>query len=86
MSKTSIKLVHEADYAAEIPVTLVDEPGGWSPYLSPEDAAKLDSVRKALREGNVAAAAKHGRVFRLLAVSAWAASPSKRAREHKAAE
>jgi hypothetical protein len=28
-----------------------------------EDAAKLDAVRKALREGDIAAAAKYGRVF-----------------------
>jgi hypothetical protein len=36
---------------------------GWSPYLSVEDAAKLDAVRKALREGDIAAAAKYGRVL-----------------------
>jgi len=70
MNRSTIKIVHEGKYAAEIPVQLIEEEGGWSPYLSVQDATKLDAVRKALREGDVAAAAKHGRVFQLLPVSA----------------
>jgi hypothetical protein len=68
MSRRAIKIVHEGTYAAEIPVELVEE-AGWSPYLAAEDAIKLDTVRKALREGDVATAAKHSRVFQLLPVS-----------------
>jgi len=37
----------------------------WSPYLSLEDARKLEAVRLALREGNIAEASKYGRVFEL---------------------
>ncbi len=37
-------------------------------YLSLEDAMKLDAVRKALKAGDVAAAAKLGRVFELTPV------------------
>ena len=70
MTRRTIKIVHEGRYAAEIPVDLIEEQGGWSPYLSVQDASKLDSVRKALRDGDVATAAKHGRVFQLLPVSA----------------
>jgi hypothetical protein len=70
MTRPTIKIVHEGRYAAEIPVELIEEEGGWSPYLSIEDATKLDAVRKALRKGDVAAAAKHGRVFQLLPVTA----------------
>ena len=70
MTRRTIKIVHEGRYAAEIPVDLIEEQGGWSPYLSVQDARKLDTVRKALLEGDVAAAAKHGRVFQLLPVSA----------------
>jgi hypothetical protein len=70
MRRNTIKIVHEGKYAAEVPVGLIEDEGGWSPYLSLEDATKLDAVRKALREGDVAAAARHGRVFRLLPVSA----------------
>ena len=34
---------------------------GWSPYLSFADAVKLDEVRLALKEGDLAAAAKLAR-------------------------
>jgi hypothetical protein len=43
---------------------------GWSPYLSLEDAKKLDAVRLALRRGEMAEAAKNGRVFELKPISA----------------
>ena len=69
MSRGTMKLVHEGKYAAEVPVEPIEEDGGWSPYLSVEDAMKLDAVRKALRQGDVSGAAKHGRVFELLPVS-----------------
>ncbi len=70
MNRSTIKIVHEGKYAAEIPVDLIEEEGGWSPCLTVQDATKLDVVRKALREGDVATAAKYGRVFQLLPVSA----------------
>jgi len=35
-----------------------------------EDAEKLDAVRLALRKGEIAEAAKHGRVFELMPISA----------------
>jgi hypothetical protein len=57
------KLIHEGRYAAEIPVDLIEDESGWSPYLSVEDALKLDAVRDALRRGDVAVAARHGRIF-----------------------
>jgi hypothetical protein len=70
MNRRTVKIVHEGKYAAEVPVELIEEEGGWSPYLSVQDATKLEAVRKALREGDVASAAKHARVFQLLPVSA----------------
>jgi hypothetical protein len=66
MTRRTIKLIHQGRYAAEIPVELIDDDAGWSPYLSVEDATKLDAVRKALREGDVTSAAKYGRVFELV--------------------
>ena len=39
---------------------------GWSPYLSLEDASKLDTVREALRRIDLEAAAKLSRVFELV--------------------
>lgn len=70
MSRRTLKLVREGKYAAEISVDLIEDEGGWSPYLSVQDAQKLDAVRIALRKGDIASAAKHGRVFELLPVTA----------------
>jgi hypothetical protein len=64
------KLIHEGRYAAEIPVDLIEDESGWSPYLSVEDALKLDAVRDALRRGDVAVAARHGRIFELVQLTA----------------
>lgn len=60
-----VKLIHEGQYAAEVEVELIYDDQGWSPYLSIEDAYKLDDVRDALRRGDIEAAAKLARVFRL---------------------
>jgi hypothetical protein len=69
MTRKTIKLIHQGRYAAEVPVTLIEDDTGWSPYLSVEDAKKLDQVRKALRDGDIAAAAEHSRVFELVPVA-----------------
>ena len=67
--KTWRKLRHEGSFVAEVEVELIDEPEGWSPYLSLEEAYRLDEVRQALRRGDVKTAAKHSRVFSLTPVS-----------------
>jgi len=64
------KYIHEGDYVAEVIVTLIVTDDDWSPYLSVEDAQKLDAVRLALRNGDVSRAAQYGRVFKLLPVAA----------------
>ncbi len=68
-SRKQAKLVHEGEYAAEVEVELIDSDEGWGPYLTLEDARKLDEVRVALRKGDVAAASKLARVFRLTPVA-----------------
>ena len=70
MIRRTVNIINKGQYAAEVPVELIEEEGGWSPYLSLEDANKLDAVRKAFREGDVAAASKFGRIFELHPVSA----------------
>jgi hypothetical protein len=70
MNRNTVEFVREGKYAAEIPIELIEEEGGCSPYLSLDDARKLEAVRLALRQGDVATAAKYGRVFELLPVSA----------------
>jgi len=63
------KFVHEGQYVAEVEVELIETDEGWSPYLSLEDAYKLDDVRAALRRGDVKSAARLSRVFSLTPVS-----------------
>jgi hypothetical protein len=70
MKRNTVEFVREGKYAAEVPVELVEEDGGWSPYLSLDDARKLETVRLALRQGDLATAAKYGPVFELMRVSA----------------
>ncbi len=63
------KLVHEGEFFAEVDVALIYTDEGWSPYLSMEDACKLDDVREALRQGDVKSAAKLARVYTLTPVA-----------------
>jgi hypothetical protein len=65
MTRKSVKLMREGNFAAEVDVTLIDGPEGWGPYLSPEDATRLDTVRKLLRDGDVVEARQYGRVYEL---------------------
>lgn len=67
--KAVTKLVHEGEFVAEVDVVLSVTEDEWSPYLSVQDAYKLDDVRQALRQGDVATASKLGRVFRLIPVA-----------------
>ena len=49
----STRLVREGDLVAEVRIDLLEDEGGWSPYLSLDDANKLDDVRDALRRGDL---------------------------------
>ena len=64
------KLVHEGIYVAEVDVETIYADDGWSPYLSIEDACKLDDVRDALRRGDIKTAAQFSRVYSLTPVAA----------------
>lgn len=63
------KYVYEGKYVAEVDVELIIDESEWSPYLSLDDAYKLDDVRESLRRGDLSAAAKKARVYTLLPVS-----------------
>ena len=52
-TKRVVKLVREGDYVAEVLVEYHYEDQSWSPYLSLEDAQKLDAVREALRAADL---------------------------------
>jgi hypothetical protein len=63
------KLVREGSYVAEVEVELIQTGDGWSPYLSRDDASKLDDVREALRREDIATASPLARVYSLTPVS-----------------
>jgi hypothetical protein len=70
MKRNSTEFIRVGNYAAEVPIVLIEEEGGWSPYLSVEEVRKLETVRAALQAGNIAEASKYGRVFELTPVVA----------------
>ena len=59
------KLIHEGPYVAEIEVELIDTEEGWSPYLSLDDALKLDEVREALRKKDLETASRFAQIYTL---------------------
>jgi len=66
MTKKQIsKLIHVDDYVAEVDVELMYTDDEWSPYLSVDDAMKLDNVREALMQKDFATATKLARVYKL---------------------
>lgn len=67
--KPTTKLVHVGEFVAEVDVALILTDDEWSPYLSLQDAYKLDDMRQALRHGDMETASKQGRVFRLIPVA-----------------
>ena len=68
-TKRYAKIVREGDYVAQVDVDLIYTDEGWSPYLSLEDAYKLDDVPEALKQGDLKAASRLGRVYRLTPVA-----------------
>jgi hypothetical protein len=63
------KLIHEGKYVAEVDVELIETDSGWSPFLSLEDAYKLDDVRDALRHNDWKTASRFGKVYTLTPVA-----------------
>jgi hypothetical protein len=63
------KLIHEGDYVAKVDVELIDADAGWPPYLSVDDARKLDDVRDALRRGDLKAASRFAHIYTLTPVA-----------------
>lgn len=67
----SSRLVREGDLVAEVQVELIEMEGGWSPYLSVDDANRLDDVREALRAGDLNRASRLShRIYRLIPITA----------------
>jgi acetyl-CoA acetyltransferase len=54
---------------AEVDVELIEAEDGWSPYLSLEDAHRLDDVREALRRGDLRSAKGMARIYTLTPIA-----------------
>ena len=61
--RKNTKIVREGNYLAEVDIELIDSSESWAPFLSLEDARKLDEVREALRLGDIETAAKKAKIF-----------------------
>ncbi len=69
IAKQTTKLIQEGEFVAEVDVELIVTADEWSPYLSLQDAYKLDDMRQALRHSDLETASKLGRVYRLIPVA-----------------
>ena len=69
-SRKHTKLVHEGKYIAEVEIEIIDTEDGWSPYISLEDALRLDDIREALKAKDIETAKKMAKVFVISPVAA----------------
>ena len=63
------KTIREGKYVAEVRVEMLYTEEGWSPYLSLEDAYKLDDVRISLKRGDLQSATKLAKIYTLVPVN-----------------
>ena len=63
--RKTTKLSQVGDYAAEVTIEMIYTDDDWSPYLSLEDATKLDDVREALQRKDFKTAQELARVYTL---------------------
>ncbi len=70
-SRQHTKMIHEGKYIAEMKVTLINTTDDdWAPYLSLEDALRIDSVREALRNSDIKTAKKSAKIYLLSEIAA----------------
>ncbi|MDJ1169988.1 hypothetical protein PMG71_11170 [Roseofilum sp. BLCC_M154] len=67
-TKTETKIIRQGEYLAEIEITLTYTDHDWSPYLSLEEAQKLDHLRVALQNKNIKTASQLARIYHLTPV------------------
>ncbi len=70
-SRTHTKMIHEGKYIAEVKVTLINTTDDdWAPYLSLEDALKIDLIRESLKNNDIKTAKKSAKIYLLSEVAA----------------
>ncbi|WP_099239310.1 hypothetical protein [Synechococcus sp. BDU 130192] len=67
-TKTQTKIIRQGDYLAEVQITLTYTDHDWSPYLSLEEAEKLDNLRLALQNKDLQVASKLAKIYHLTPV------------------
>jgi hypothetical protein len=65
MSRTLKKMIHVGGYVAEVDVALEESTDDWAPYISLQDALRVDEVREALQRGDITSASKEASVFEI---------------------
>ena len=68
-TRKKAKFIHEGKYVAEVDVELIVNENEWSPYLTLEEAYKLDDIRESLRKGDLKAVAGKAKVYELRPVA-----------------
>jgi hypothetical protein len=70
-TRATTRLVREGNFVAEVDVQLIEADGAWAPYLSLDDAYRLDDVRDALWSGDLRRASQlASRIYKLTPVTA----------------
>ena len=70
-SRQHTKMIHEGKYIAEVEITLINTTDDdWAPYLSLEDALKIDSIRESLRNNDIKTAKETAKIYLLSEVAA----------------
>ncbi len=64
------KFIVVGKYVAEVEINIIDSDEGWSPYISLDDALKLDNIREALKKDDIKSAKKSAKVFTLSPIAA----------------
>ncbi|MGB2925661.1 MAG: hypothetical protein WBB82_10195 [Limnothrix sp.] len=68
-TKTQTKIIRQGEYLAEIQITLTYDDHDWSPYLSLEEAEKLDNLRLALQKQDLKTASQLAQIYHLTPVA-----------------
>ncbi len=67
--RKQLKSIREGNYLAEVSVELIETNEGWAPYLSLDDAYKLDDIREALRNMDIEKAKQLAKIYTLQPVA-----------------
>lgn len=67
--RNQIKNIREGKYLAEVSVELFETNESWSPYLSLQDAYRLDDLREALRKDDLDKAMSLAKIYTLQPVA-----------------